>query len=98
MLGNIHDSRVLLGSATPSIESYYNSKISKKLSLVELNERYGNIPLPQLKLINISEKIKEGNMFGLFSDLLLKKLRKLLKIKNRLFYFKIEGVLTGIRV
>ena len=60
VLGNIHDSRVLLGSATPSIESYYNSKISKKLSLVELNERYGNIPLPQLKLINISEKIKEG--------------------------------------
>ena len=45
VLGNIHDSRVLLGSATPSIESYYNSKISKKLSLVELNERYGNICL-----------------------------------------------------
>ena len=83
VLGNIHDSRVLLGSATPSIESYYNSKISKKLSLVELNERYGNIPLPQLKLINISEKIKEGNMFGLFSDLLLKKIKEVVENKKQ---------------
>ena len=88
VLGNIHDSRVLLGSATPSIESYYNSKISKKLSLVELNERYGNIPLPQLKLINISEKIKEGNMFGLFSDLLLKKIKEVVENKKQVILFQ----------
>ena len=37
MLGNIHNSNVILGSATPSLESFYNSKTSKKLSLVELN-------------------------------------------------------------
>ena len=88
VLGNIHDSRVLLGSATPSIESFYNSKISKKLSLVELNERYGNIPLPQLKLINISEKIKEGNMFGLFSDLLLKKIKEVVENKKQVILFQ----------
>ena len=88
VLGNIHDSRVLLGSATPSIESYYNSKISKKLSLVELNERYGNIPLPQIKLINISEKIKEGNMFGLFSDLLLKKIKEVVENKKQVILFQ----------
>ena len=60
MLGNIHNSNVILGSATPSLESFYNSKTSKKLSLVELNSRFGNIPLPKIELINLSDKVKNG--------------------------------------
>ena len=74
MLGNLHNSNVILGSATPSFESFYNSKISKKLSLVELNSRFGNIPLPKIELNNLSDKVKKGKMFGLFSDSLLKRI------------------------
>ena len=66
MLGNIHNSNVILGSATPSLESFYNSKTSKKLSLVELNSRFGNIHLPKIELINLSDKVKNGKMYGLF--------------------------------
>ena len=88
VLGNLHNSRVLLGSATPSIESYYNSKISKKLSIVELNERYGNIPLPKINLINLSEKIKEGKMFGLFTDILLNKIKEVVENKKQVILFQ----------
>ena len=88
MLGNIHNSRVLLGSATPSIESYYNSKTSKKLSIVELDERYGNIPLPRINLINLSDKIKEGKMFGLFTDTLLNKIKEVVEKKKQVILFQ----------
>ena len=47
ILSNIMNSKLLIGSATPSIESFYNTKINK-YSLVELNERYQKIPLPSI--------------------------------------------------
>ena len=47
VLSKIMNSKLLIGSATPSVESFYNTEISK-YSLVELNERYQNIPLPIL--------------------------------------------------
>ena len=65
VLANIHNSKVLLGSATPSIESFYNCEESKKFALVELNERFGNIPLPKINIVDLSEKIRSGNMHGL---------------------------------
>ncbi|MEO8174139.1 MAG: primosomal protein N' [Sediminibacterium sp.] len=50
-LSNIH---VLLGSATPSIESYYNCE-QKKYSLVRLDERYGKVELPQISVVDIKK-------------------------------------------
>ena len=44
---SLFGARVLLGSATPSVESYYNATMGK-YGLVELNERYGNVPLPEI--------------------------------------------------
>tara|TARA_B100001741_G_scaffold16533_1_gene12569 strand:- start:123 stop:1964 length:1842 start_codon:yes stop_codon:yes gene_type:complete len=88
MLGNIHNSNVILGSATPSLESFYNSKISKKLSLVELNSRFGNIPLPKIELINLSDKVKNGKMYGLFSDGLLKRIKHVVDNKKQVILFQ----------
>ena len=88
MLGNIHNSNVILGSATPSLESFYNSKISKKLSLVELNSRFGNIPLPKIELINLSDKVKNGKMYGLFSDDLLKRIKHVVDNKKQVILFQ----------
>ena len=48
---SLFGARVLLGSATPSVESYYNATIGK-YGLVELNERYGNVPLPEISIID----------------------------------------------
>ncbi len=88
MLGNLHNSNVILGSATPSFESFYNSKISKKLSLVELNSRFGNIPLPKIELINLSDKVKNGKMYGLFSDSLLKRIKYIVDNKKQVILFQ----------
>ena len=48
---SLFGARVLLGSATPSVESYYNATTGK-YGLVELNERYGNVPLPVISIID----------------------------------------------
>ncbi|MDQ6757770.1 MAG: primosomal protein N' [Bacteroidota bacterium] len=47
----LFDAKVLLGSATPSMESFYNVK-TNKYGLVELNERFGGVELPEIKIIN----------------------------------------------
>ena len=88
MLGNIHNSNVILGSATPSLESFYNSKTSKKLSLVELNSRFGNIPLPKIELINLSDKVKNGKMYGLFSDSLIKRIKGVVDNNKQVILFQ----------
>ncbi|MCB0748731.1 MAG: primosomal protein N', partial [Ignavibacteriae bacterium] len=61
---------VLLGSATPSIESMYNSKIGK-YELLELPERVDNAKLPKIKLVDIIFEKKKNRMTGVFSKTLL---------------------------
>lgn len=48
---SLFDAKILLGSATPSIESYYNAQ-SNKYGLVELNERFGGVQLPAIEIID----------------------------------------------
>ncbi len=88
ILANIHNSKVLLGSATPSIESYFNCEESNKFSLVELNERYGNIDLPKINIIDLSKKIRAGNMHGLFSDTLLKNISDSVERNKQVILFQ----------
>ena len=54
VLGQIHHARVVLGTATPSFESYFNA-LTGKYSLVELNERYQNIRLPEMIIADVRE-------------------------------------------
>jgi len=55
VLASKHHAKVLLGSATPSIESYYNTKL-KKWGLVELKERFGEAQLPDIELIDLKRE------------------------------------------
>ena len=70
VLARQHKAKVLLGSATPSLETYYNVQ-SKKYGLTELNIRYGNVVLPEIELIDIKDKYFRKKMTGHFSDVLL---------------------------
>ena len=72
----------LLGSATPSLETYYNS-INNKFSLVKLNERYGNFSPPEIKLIEPSKSDK-----SLFSSELLKHIENTLNSDNQVILFR----------
>lgn len=55
------DAKLLLGSATPSIESSYNAK-NDKYGLVELNERFGNLQLPTIEIINTRQVAQKGKV------------------------------------
>ena len=70
VLAKQHNAKVLLGSATPSLETYYNVQ-SKKYGLTELTIRYGNVVLPEIELIDIKDKYFRKKMTGHFSDVLL---------------------------
>ena len=54
---------VLLGSATPSLESYYNATTGK-YGLVELNERYGDVQLPAIEIIDTKKIIRKDKIKG----------------------------------
>jgi primosomal protein N' (replication factor Y) (superfamily II helicase) len=56
-----YQAQVLLGSATPSLESYYNCK-NDKYGLVYLAERYGNIQLPYIEIINTAQVVQKGKV------------------------------------
>jgi primosomal protein N' (replication factor Y) len=71
MLAAIHKAKTLLGSASPSVESYYNS-LSGKYGLVELKERYGSIRLPNIILANTREAYRKRLMVSHFTPALLK--------------------------
>jgi len=70
MLGKMHNATVVLGSATPSLESYYNSQAGK-YKLVELNERYGGVEMPEIRIVNIKEESRFKRMKSHFSPQLL---------------------------
>ena len=66
---SLFNAKVLLGSATPSIESYYNANTGKYV-LVELNERFGNVRMPNIEIIDTKKIInKEKNKIILSPDL-----------------------------
>ena len=87
VLANIHKSKVLLGSATPSVESYYNAK-EGKYGLVELNRRHGNVLLPEVELVNIKEKHRKKRMKGHFSDRLIELIQEALEEKEQVILFQ----------
>ena len=57
-LGNIFDAKVLLGSATPSIETYSQAKAGK-YGLTMLNTRYGDMAIPEIQFVNVREAKKK---------------------------------------
>ncbi len=59
--GLLFNAKILLGSATPSLESYYNTK-QKKYGLVELNERFGGIKMPSIEIINTTQVQQKGKV------------------------------------
>jgi primosomal protein N' (replication factor Y) len=75
MLAKIHHARILLGSATPSLESYYLCQ-SKHWDLVKLKQRYGNAELPEVARVDMAYEQKHKNVKLGFSHQLLEHLKK----------------------
>ena len=80
-LGNLYKCPVVLGSATPSIESMYNAK-TVKYKLLDLPERIDHAKLPVISLVNINSERKKKRIEGIFSRTLLDKIEDRLKKKE----------------
>ena len=87
VLAKIHKAKILLGSATPSLESFFNAQ-QKKYGFVALNRRHGNVQLPKIELINVKEKQRKKEMKGHFSDRLLKLIQEALDLKEQVILFQ----------
>jgi len=77
VLAQMYGAKTLLGTATPSIESYSNA-LSGKYGLVTLGHRYKNIELPEITVVDIKDLRRRKMMSGAFSPLLLAKIREAL--------------------
>ena len=87
VLAKQHNAKVLMGSATPSVEQYYHTN-NGNYSLVELNKRYGNSNLPTIEFINTKLEKKKKKMTGSFSHLLLEELKESLNRKEQSIIFQ----------
>ena len=79
--------KVLLGTATPSLESYYNA-MTGKYGLVELKERYQGIELPEIQVVDTADLQHRKMMHGPFSPLLLTRMREALERGEQVILFQ----------
>lgn len=87
LANNIHHCSILLGSATPSIESYFNAK-NGKYDYVELNERFGEANLPSIHAVKKPSADKAGVAVPLLSNELQESVQKALKNKEQIILFQ----------
>lgn len=87
VLANIHQAKTLLGSATPSLESY-NNAVQNKYGFVELIQRYNNVLMPDIELVDIKDKLKKKRMKGRFSDRLIEEMTETLKNGQQVILFQ----------
>lgn len=87
VLAKLHNAKILLGSATPSLESYFNAQ-QNKYGFVELNRRFNNVQLPKIELIDVKEKQRKKEMKGHFSDRLLQLIQEALDEKEQVILFQ----------
>lgn len=86
-LAKLHHCKVLLGTATPSLESFYNTQTGK-YQLVELQKRFGEFQLPEKIFVDLREKYHKKQMKGHFSDTLIEEIEKALLGKQKIILFK----------
>ena len=87
MLGREHGAHVLLGTATPSVESYYLAQ-QGVYGLVRLNERYGGIELPEIRLVDLKQQYRRKEMYDHFSDPLVEAVRTTLNAGKQVILFQ----------
>ena len=87
VLAKFHAAKLLMGSATPSLESFYNA-INNRYGLVSLKKRFGNVLMPEIELVDIKEKHRKKLMKGHFSDRLLEEINEALKNKEQIILFQ----------
>ena len=87
VLAQMYKAKTLLGTATPSLESYHNAKTGK-YGLVELKERYQGIELPEIQVVDTADLQRRKMMAGPFSPILLARVREALEHGEQAILFQ----------
>ena len=87
MLASRFGGKVLLGTATPSIESYYNAQCGK-YGLVQLTERYSQVQLPRIEVVDLKDEYRRKCMYGPFSTPLYNAMRDALEQSRQVILFQ----------
>ena len=87
VLANAHQAKVLLGSATPSIETYYNAT-SGKFGLINLTERFGKVQMPAIELIDLKDSYFRKKMKGHFSTTLIDEIKEAFANNEQVILFQ----------
>jgi primosomal protein N' (replication factor Y) len=86
-LAHLHGAKTIIGTATPSIESYFNTK-KGKYGLVSMPDRYGGIQMPEIILADLKNDFKERGKQGQFSSTLLDAMEETLKNNEQIILFQ----------
>jgi primosomal protein N' (replication factor Y) len=84
---SLFNAKVLLGSATPSIESYHNTQLGK-YGLVKLTERYGNVKMPLIELVDVKTIITQNKGKVILSPQLSEAIQQTLQQKKQVILFQ----------
>ncbi|MBR3883576.1 MAG: primosomal protein N' [Bacteroidaceae bacterium] len=87
VLASFFGAKTLLGTATPSVESYYNATTGK-YGLVNLDKRYRSLQMPQVEVVDIKDLSHRKQMTGVFSDPLTDAMKKALQEKKQVILFQ----------
>lgn len=85
--GQMHHAKVLLGSATPSVESYYHAQ-QGKYGIVKLDKRFGEAQLPVVQIADMGKERMQKTIKGEFSQLLVKSIEETLNKKEQVIIFQ----------
>jgi len=87
VLAKLHAANILLGSATPSVESFYNVQTGK-YGFASIQRRFGNVLMPEIELVDIKEQTRKKRMKGHFSERLLNEISETLKNGEQVILFQ----------
>jgi primosomal protein N' (replication factor Y) len=87
VLAQLHQCKIILGSATPAFETYYNASTGK-YGLVKLEQRHGNVKLPEIVTANIAEDKRTKKMSGSFTEMLMQEMESALKKGEQVILFQ----------
>lgn len=86
LLASMHGAKTLLGSATPSVETYYKAK-TDKYGLVELLTRYNDVKLPDIEIVDLNVERKKMSLNGMFSGVITNHIQEALSHDNQVILF-----------
>ena len=87
VLSHLHKANIVLGSATPSIESYYNAEIGK-YNLVNLTNRFGEATMPEVLCADVKKERRQKSMKSHFTSFLMDHMREALNLDEQIILFQ----------